>query len=130
MSSTGVLLQAPRAWVILHGEYDVASRDELECRFSTVERWSCDELYVDVGQVTFIDCAALGVIVGARRRLVPAGGSMTVIGATSRFERICRLSGYLELLRARPDGQPECSGGHAVRRDFSRTCRSARRRPA
>lgn len=96
--STDVLLKTPRAWVSLCGEYDVTSRDELRCRFGAVEASGCREIYLDVAQLTFIDCAALGAIVGARRRLVSAGRTVTVIGASPRFERVCRLSGYVELL--------------------------------
>lgn len=105
MSTTRVLLKAPRARILLCGEYDVASQGELRCRFSAADQSGCHEVYLDVALVTFIDCAALGVIVAARRRLVAAGGTMTVIGATPRFERVCRLSGYLELL----DGDPSAS---------------------
>lgn len=98
MTTTAVLLEAPSAWVILCGDYDVSSRDELDSRFATAESSTCRHVYVDVAWVTFIDCAALAMLARARRRLAVAGVTMSVVGASPRFERVCRLSGYTELL--------------------------------
>jgi anti-sigma B factor antagonist len=56
------------------GEIDLASAPELrQCLDQTINGGS-RQLVVDLRQVGFMDSVGLGVLVGARRRLLAAGG--------------------------------------------------------
>lgn len=62
--------------VVLEGELDLAGTDELEGRF--VGAGSCPDLRIDLGDVEFLDCAALAVIIDASLRCREAGGRVTL----------------------------------------------------
>jgi anti-sigma B factor antagonist len=53
---------------------------------------------VDLTDVTFLDAAGLGAIVGLRNELIAAGGSLQITGASSRMTRIFALGGLAMIL--------------------------------
>jgi anti-sigma B factor antagonist len=53
---------------------------------------------VDLGEVTFIDSTALGVLIGAAKRLAVVAGSLAVVCQNQNVRRV------LEALSATPSG--------------------------
>jgi anti-anti-sigma factor len=62
-----------------HGELDLRVAPELRDRISTVIEDGADTVVIDLSAVTFIDSMALGVLVGAARRLEPRGGRLRLV---------------------------------------------------
>jgi anti-sigma B factor antagonist len=77
------------------GEIDVASAPELrDCLNQTIDAGG-RQLVVDLRQVSFIDSVGLGVLVGARRRLLRYGhdGGLQLVCANGLILRVFRISG-------------------------------------
>ena len=85
------------------GEVDVTSaallRDALEALLADGHR----HLTLDLGEVTFMDSTALGVIVGRLRRLARHGGVMTVVATHERVLRVFGITGLDQLMGIHPD---------------------------
>src|SRR6266511_4347265 len=76
------------------GEIDLASVPELrDCLHQTIDAGS-RQLVVDLRQVSFIDSEGLGVLVGARRRLLGHGrdGGIQLVGAGGLVLRVLRVT--------------------------------------
>jgi len=97
--SGGVLL------VRLSGEIDLAVTDCL--RVSMDEELERDKLVkniiVNLAEVTFIDSAGLGVMLGRYRKISRAGGKMFIVGASPQVRRILEISGLLNIMKECPD---------------------------
>jgi anti-sigma B factor antagonist len=78
------------------GEIDLASAPELrDCLNHTIDAGS-RQLVVDLRQVDFIDSEGLGVLVGARRRLLQDrhhDGGIQLVCANGLVLRVLRISG-------------------------------------
>jgi anti-sigma B factor antagonist len=77
------------------GEIDLASAPELrECLHQTIDAGS-RQLVVDIRQVSFIDSMGLGVLVGARRRLLGLGhdSGIQLVCADGLVLRVLRVTG-------------------------------------
>ncbi len=85
------------------GEVDVTSaallRDALEALLADGHR----RLTLDLGEVTFMDSTALGVIVGRLRRLARHGGVMTVVATHERVLRVFDITGLDQLMQIHAD---------------------------
>ena len=89
--------------VRLAGEFDVAAvqglrRGLLPSHFATLP-----DLAVDLREVTFLDCAAVGVLIAARNRVSLAGGCLRATGLQTEPRRLlglCRLDGVVCLHRS------------------------------
>ena len=83
----------------LFGELDQHSseqvRDELDALFG---EGSFTRIEFDLGGVTFMDSAGVGVILGRYKRLAARGGSLGVRNASPEIERILRMSGVYRLV--------------------------------
>ena len=84
--------------VRLSGELDIAHTKQL--RRSLLEATEAQRLVIlDVAELTFIDSAAIGVVVGAHRRMTEKGGEVLVINPSSGTRRVFKLLGLGWLLR-------------------------------
>ena len=83
------------------GELDLVSTGQL--RRALLEACEAERLVVvDLASVTFLDSAALGVLVGAAKRCGRRGVALQVINATGEPLRTMRLTG-LDVLLASQD---------------------------
>lgn len=88
-----------RVVVRLCGELDhhsagrVRSQLDLMLRDVTVR-----EMQLDMREVTFMDSAGLGVVLGRYKTLSARGGRMIVTGMRSSIDRIFRMSGLYALV--------------------------------
>jgi len=79
--------------VVLSGEVDIFTAPQFkECLLGLLDD-GVKRLVVDLGEVTFIDSTALGVLIGGVRRVHGVGGSMTVVVATRPVERVLSVTG-------------------------------------
>ena len=87
--------------VVLGGELDLANADEL--RAVLADAAADGELHVDLAEVEFLDCAALGVIVEVANRVRSAGHRVTLHrppGLVRRMIEIARLEELVEVVPA------------------------------
>jgi len=80
------------AIVSVAGEIDIATVAQLRERLFGLATSGCP-LVADLDQVSFIDAAGLGVLVGAARRAAASGTSLHVVCARHQTRRLFRLTG-------------------------------------
>jgi anti-sigma B factor antagonist len=87
------------------GEVDVATAPVLR---KALEGLGPDSqtLVIDLAGVTFLDSTGLGVLIGARRRLVPSGVRLLVINAIPTVWRVFKITGLIEPLRVHAAPEP------------------------
>jgi anti-sigma B factor antagonist len=85
--------------VTVSGELDISTAAELREFLLGVIHRDGPRLALDLGSVTFMDCAGINVLLGARRRAQLECGWVHVIRASPRVRRLLALLG-LELLFA------------------------------
>ena len=75
------------------GELDLYSAPALKRRIADAIEEGHGTLVVDLTQATFVDSTTLGVLVGAKKRVAPAGGSVTVVCPHNEVRRLFDLTG-------------------------------------
>jgi anti-sigma B factor antagonist len=98
-------LRPPEAVITVAGELDVFTSNRLRDRLEEAVDTGCRVVMLDLGDVTFLDASALGVITVARRSIGEAGGSLHLVAWSSRVLRVCRLAG-LDSAFGMTDSQP------------------------
>lgn len=86
----------------LSGELDIAVSTELRDDLARAKSESSDVI-VDVHEVGFIGCVALGTLVQARNEIVAAGGDIVLRGPRPRVRRLITLAGLSETFPTRPE---------------------------
>jgi anti-sigma B factor antagonist len=84
--------------VTLAGELDLACCSTLRRALRPLPSTRMPDLAVDLRAVTFLDCAAVGVLVAAYRAVRASGGCLRLIGpqhGPARLLDLCRLEGVL-----------------------------------
>jgi anti-sigma B factor antagonist len=79
--------------VIVIGELDMASAPTLRAELRRLANSEATAVAVDLDAVGFCDSVGLGVLVGARRRVIESGGEFAVIVSAPRLERLFAISG-------------------------------------
>ncbi len=88
-----------RTIVHLGGELDHHSAAQVRSTLDLILRdVTVRELVLDMRDVTFMDSAGLGVVLGRYRTLSARGGRMIVSGMRSSIDRIFRMSGLYALV--------------------------------
>lgn len=105
------------ARVSVIGEVDLATasvlRDQL---LGVLHDYGPDVLDVDLGGVTFLDCAGVGALVGVRNAAVQAGRQIRVAHPQPIVRRILEVTGLLGILTAPTDQRsPQRRGWPASR---------------
>ena len=77
--------------VTLAGDFDVATVAELRHHLAPSESATSADLAVDLREVTFIDCAVVGSLVGARNRAVGASACVRLSGLRAQPRRVLSL---------------------------------------
>jgi stage II sporulation protein AA (anti-sigma F factor antagonist) len=84
---------AGRAVVAVAGEMDLATAPALESALFDASPTGTRNVMVDLADVTFLDCRALGALLAAHQRLVQCGGRLGVRNADGIVRRILDLTG-------------------------------------
>lgn len=108
--------------VTLGGELDFAVAPALHRDLTAAAEATAPDLAIDLRQVTFLDCAVVGVLLGAHKRVASEGGCLRLVGAqrsTLRLLGLCRLDSVIcvhdsveaatAAVCARPHRRPEPS---------------------
>ena len=78
--------------VLLHGEFDLQARPELERELEQIAGTAARRVVVDLTAASFVDAATLGVLLRAQRRLDAAGGELILVCNDRHLLRILRLT--------------------------------------
>ena len=79
--------------VEIAGEIDVYTAPQLRSQLLDASAAGNADLVLDMTGVTFLDSTGLGILVGARRRAVEAGGDLRLVVAHSAVLKIFRITG-------------------------------------
>lgn len=94
-----VVRRGQRAIIHLRGEMDHHSASKVRGTLDLILRdVSVREMQLELSQVTFMDSAGLGVVLGRYRTLSSRGGRMIVSGVRPSIDRIFRMSGIYALI--------------------------------
>jgi anti-sigma B factor antagonist len=84
--------------VTIRGDIDVHSAPRLRDRLDEVLRQEEERVVVHLDEVTFMDSTGLGVLVGAHKAQVAAGGRFELVCSEPRILRIVHLTGLHRVL--------------------------------
>jgi anti-anti-sigma factor len=87
-----------RATIQIGGEIDLATCPRLQAVLVELVDRGCHQLIVDLEQVSFLDCAGIGVLVAARRRVQAHGGSLRLVSPRPFVWRVLALTGMTTVL--------------------------------
>jgi anti-sigma B factor antagonist len=90
VSTTG--LDDGVARVVVLGEADIYTAPELKEALNAAIEGGATSVLVDLSGATFIDSTTLGVLMGAVRRLRPAGGEVAIACADPNIRRIFEIT--------------------------------------
>ncbi len=77
---------------VLYGEVDLHVAPELRDRLTAAIEEDAEFVVLDLSRVTFMDSMALGVLLGALKRLRPRGGELRLIVPNSDLRRIFEIT--------------------------------------
>jgi anti-anti-sigma factor len=95
--------EAPR--VVLSGELDLASTEELEGELKQLESAEPPLLVLDLRELEFMDSTGLRTVIAADARARDRGGRLVVVRARDEVDRVFRLTRmdqHLELVDEPP----------------------------
>lgn len=78
--------------LVVGGEVDVYTAPRLRERLVEVVEQGARHVVIDLSRVEFLDSTGLGVLVGARRRLLPSGGTVRLVCSQERLLKIFRIT--------------------------------------
>lgn len=79
--------------LVLYGDVDLHAAPALGGRLSDVIDEGADYIVIDLSRVTFMDSMALGVLLGALKRIRPHGGQLRIVlPAHTDLRRIFELT--------------------------------------
>ena len=90
----------PLPVIEVHGEIDVWSGRQLRDQLLWVMSRHGARLALDLGGVTFIDCAGIGALLATRRRAELDGGSVRIVRVSPRVRRILALANVQQVLKS------------------------------
>lgn len=76
----------------LHGDADLHSATELRARLSAAVESDASVLVVDLAKCTFLDSMALGLLLGAMKRLRSRGGELRIVSPGPDVRRIFEIT--------------------------------------
>lgn len=92
--------------VRLAGELDLAVTDKIRNAMDEeLEEGRIKNIVINLAEVSFIDSAGLGVLLGRYRKISRSGGKMFLVAASPRIRKILELSGLLNIMTECPDEQ-------------------------
>jgi anti-sigma B factor antagonist len=103
------------AIVAVVGDADLYSAPDLRDRLNTLIDDGVHRIVLDLSQTTFIDSMALGVFLGAKKRLEAQGGGLDVVVSKPELRRIFEitmLDRVLPLAATREDALAELGPPH------------------
>ena len=81
------------ATIKVGGEVDLATSPQLQAVLVDLVDRGLHQLIIDLEQVSFLDCAGIGMLVDARRRVQEQGGSLTLVRPRPFVRQVLALTG-------------------------------------
>jgi anti-anti-sigma factor len=98
---------SPRQVVRINGDVDLANTHDIYHRISSAYRPDVDQVVVDLGGITYLDSAGLGMLVRIASSLAAARTTMTVVAPPESVAgRVISLSGLADELLLHADEPP------------------------
>jgi len=82
-----------RATIQVAGEVDLATSPQLQAVLIDLIDRGFHRLIVDLGRVSFLDCAGIGMLVNTRCRVQAHGGSLKLVRPRPFVQRVLALTG-------------------------------------
>jgi anti-sigma B factor antagonist len=83
--------------VALSGEIDIASAPEVRAALAEAASHAVTGMIIDLGAVTFMDAAGLGVLAEAFRRTRHLPGGLRLVAVPARVQRLLAITGLAHL---------------------------------
>jgi anti-sigma B factor antagonist len=80
------------ATIQVAGEIDLATSPQLQAVLVDLVDRGAHQLIVDLGQVSFLGCAGIGMLVNTRRRVLAHGGSLKLVRPRPFVQRVLELT--------------------------------------
>ena len=81
------------ATIEVGGEVDLATSPRLQAVLVDLVDRGFHQLTIDLEQVSFLDCAGIGMLVDARRRVQEHGGSLKLVRPAPLVRRVLEVTG-------------------------------------
>ncbi|HEX2016913.1 MAG TPA: STAS domain-containing protein [Solirubrobacteraceae bacterium] len=91
--------------VAVRGEIDLFSAPELKQRLTALIDGGAQAIVVDLSETTFLDSTALGVLIGAVKRLRTKDGRMVIVNVDSSIAKIFEITGLDQIFDIQPTRQ-------------------------
>lgn len=86
-------LDASRHVVAVAGEIDLFTAPELKAALSDALESGRNRIVVDLSETTFLDSTALGVLIGAVKRLRSRDGVLTIVNTDANIAKTFEITG-------------------------------------
>ena len=88
--------------VRLSGELDHSAAARLRAELDAlIAETGARRLVLDLNGLTFMDSSGIGLIIGRYKRMAQRGGSVAVVAANRRIDRIFEMAGLYQLVERR-----------------------------
>jgi anti-sigma B factor antagonist len=92
------------------GDLDAYTAPGLRAQLHEATSGAAELVVVDLAEITFIDSAGLGTLVGAHRRMREAGGRLRIVRPPALVARAFELTGLDEVLDLADDREQALAG--------------------
>lgn len=90
--------EADTATITATGEIDLATVNSLRSAITRAMQQGAHHVTVDLDKVTYIDSSGLGTLIGAHKRMVASGGTLTIRCSQPRVLRLLTITGLDRVL--------------------------------
>jgi anti-sigma B factor antagonist len=94
-------LDADRHVVAVRGEIDLFTAPEVKAALAAAIDDGKTRLVVDLAETTFLDSTALGVLIGAVKRLRSRDGAMTIVNTDPNIAKTFEITGLDQIFTIR-----------------------------
>jgi anti-sigma B factor antagonist len=82
-----------RTLIAVSGEIDLFTAPDLKAKITDAIAAGCRELIIDLTETTFLDSTALGVLIGALKRLREQDGVLVLVNERASIARTLEITG-------------------------------------
>ena len=100
--------------ITLVGDIDLSAVANVRSTFHEVINDGFYSVLVDLADVTFVDSAALGILIGLHRRCTEKGGACVLVNPRLEVSRILSLSGLDVLLNIAADTETAIAAANTL----------------
>ena len=101
-SLTSESIDDQRQVVAVAGEIDLFTAPELKAALGETLESGRARIVVDLSDTTFLDSTALGVLIGAVKRLRSRDGALTIVNTDSNIAKTFEITGLDQIFTIRP----------------------------